>query len=161
MTKYNEKCDEILTLIRKITRAIDLHSKQLLKKYGLTGPQLLLLKIIIQHETLSSSKLADIASLSHPTVTSILDRLSLSDHVKREKANDDKRKVMVLATEKAKKLFESSPSLLQEQFVTQFYALKDWEQSQLISSLSRIAEMMSAGDLDAAPFLVSKADLKE
>jgi DNA-binding MarR family transcriptional regulator len=159
--KHTEKCDEILTLLRKITRAIDLHSKQLVKKYGLTGPQLLLLKIIIQHKVLSSSKLADIASLSHPTVTSILDRLSQSDYVKREKASDDKRKVMVSATEKAKKLFAASPSLLQEQFVTQFYALKDWEQSQLISSLSRIAEMMSAGDLDAAPFLVSKADLKE
>ena len=161
MIEQTEKCDEILTLLRKITRAIDLHSKQLVKKYGLTGPQLLLLKIIIQHETLSSSKLADIASLSHPTVTSILDRLSQSDHVKRKKASDDKRKVMVSATAKAKKLFETSPSLLQEQFVTQFYTLKDWEQSQLISSLSRIAEMMSAGDLDAAPFLVSKADLKE
>lgn len=158
---YTEKCDKILTLLRKIARAIDLHSKQLVKKYGLTGPQLLLLKIIIHHKTLSSSKLAEIASLSHPTVTSILDRLSQNHYVEREKASDDKRKVMVSATEKAKILFETTPSLLQEQFVAQFCTLKDWEQSQLISSLSRIAEMMGANDLDAAPFLVSKADLKE
>jgi len=161
VVKHTEKCDEILTWLREITRSIDLHSKQLVKKYGLTGPQLFLLKIITQHETLSSSKLADIARLSHPTVTSILNRLSLSGNVKREKANDDKRKVMVSATAKTKKLFEVSPPLLQEKFVIQFYALKDWEQSQLISSLSRIAEMMSTGDLDAAPFLVPKADQKE
>lgn len=161
MVQYTEKCDEILTLLRKITRAIDLHSKQLLKKYGLTGPQLLLLKIIMQHQTLSSSQLADIANLSHPTVTSILDRLSQSNHVKREKTSVDKRKVMVSATTKSKELLASIPSLLQEQFVTQFYTLKDWEQSQLISSLSRIADMMRAGDLDAAPFLAPKADLKE
>ncbi len=161
MIKYAEKCDEILNLLRKITRAIDLHSKKLVKKYGLTGPQCLLLKIILQYKELSSSKLAEIASLSHPTVTSILDRLSQKCYVERTKAQDDKRKIIVTATRSAKELFETNPSLLQEQFVQQFHALKDWEQSQLISSLSRIADMMSAEDIDTSPFLASKADLKE
>jgi len=161
MLKYTEKCDKILTLLRKISRAIDLHSKQLVKKYGLTGPQLLLLKIIIQHKELSSSKLAEIASLSHPTVTSILDRLSQRSYVERTKGQDDRRKVIVTATESAKALFLNSPPLLQEQFVTQFYALKDWEQSQLISSLSRVADMMSAENIDASPFLAFKAGLKD
>ena len=87
MIQYTEKCDEIFTLLRKIIRAIDLHSKQLVKKYGLTGPQLLLLKIVIQHKVLSSSKLAEIASLSHPTVTSILDHLSQKHYIERTKSH--------------------------------------------------------------------------
>jgi hypothetical protein len=48
-------------------------------------------------------------------------------------------------------LAETSPPLLQERFVRRFAALPDWEQTLLLSSLQRIAELMDAGDLDAAP----------
>ena len=157
----SEKCDQILVLMRRITRAIDLHSKQLVKKYGLTGPQLLLLKIIIAQQSISSSQLADTANLSHPTVTSILDRLAEKNYISRNKTATDKRKVMITATKAAEELYAQPPSLLQEQFVERFDQLHEWEQYQLLSSLSKIAEMMSAKDLDAAPFLTAKADIKE
>ncbi|MDX1268522.1 MAG: MarR family transcriptional regulator, partial [Oceanisphaera sp.] len=38
-----EKHEEVLVALRQIIRAIDLHSRQLSKASGLTGPQLLLL----------------------------------------------------------------------------------------------------------------------
>lgn len=159
MINYNQKSDEILTLLRKITRAIDLHSKQLVKKYGLTGPQMLLLKIVLEQQEVTSSHLAEIANLSLPTVTSILDRLSQKGYLVRTRSQTDKRKIYVTATPEAEVLFASQPSLLQEQFVKRFYELKDWEQSQLISSLSRVSDMMSAEHIDASPFLESKENL--
>lgn len=159
MAKNNERCDLILTLLRKITRAVDLHSKQLIKKYGLTGPQMLILKIVVSHQEISSGELARIANLSHPTVTSILDRLSQKDYVQRKKSNRDKRKVFVSTTDLASKLFASNPSLLQEDFVEEFEQLKDWEQSLLISSLERIAGMMSAKEIDASPYLAPQSRL--
>ena len=39
-----EKHDEVLVALRQIIRAIDMHSKRLIKEAGLTSPQLLLLK---------------------------------------------------------------------------------------------------------------------
>ena len=39
-----EKHDEVLIALRQIIRAIDMHSKRLIKEAGLTSPQLLLLK---------------------------------------------------------------------------------------------------------------------
>ena len=42
---------------------------------------------------------------------------------------------------------------LQEHFAQQFAALQEWEQSMIVSSLQRVAAMMDAQNLDAAPFL--------
>ncbi|MGY8878905.1 MAG: MarR family winged helix-turn-helix transcriptional regulator, partial [Pseudoalteromonas sp.] len=39
-----QKYDELLVSLRKVIRAIDLHSKQLNKTSGLTGPQLLIMQ---------------------------------------------------------------------------------------------------------------------
>ncbi len=44
----------MLIALRKIIRSIDLHSKQLVRKYGLTGPQMLLLKAALDNNDLIS-----------------------------------------------------------------------------------------------------------
>jgi len=38
-------------------------------------------------------------------------------------------------------------------FIKNFKSLEDWEQSQLLSSMQRIAAMMDAENLDASPVL--------
>jgi hypothetical protein len=44
---------------------------------------------------------------------------------------------------------------LQEHFNERFQKLQDWEQSQLIASLQRIAQMMDAADISVAPLLTA------
>jgi hypothetical protein len=61
----------------------------------------------------------------------------------------------VEATADGLALLARSPPLLQERFVQRFRSLQDWEQTQLLSSLQRIAAMMDADDIDAAPVLSS------
>lgn len=48
---------------------------------------------------------------------------------------------------------ERAPTPLQEEFMDRFSRLQDWEQSQILSSLQRVAAMMNAGDIDASPVL--------
>lgn len=148
-----DKSDEILSSIRKIIRAVDLHSKVLLKKYGLTGPQLIVLSQIGKSNELSVSQIAKQISLSQATVTTILDRLEQQGFILRKRGQSDKRKVYVEASEKTLRILDSKPSLLQVDFVNRFNRLKDWEQSLLLSSLQRIAAMMDAQDLVAEPLL--------
>lgn len=157
MPNLPEKCDNLLITLRKIIRAIDLHSKQLEARFGLTGPQMLLLKSVCtaKGEAISSSQLAASASLSQATVTSIMDRLVQKGYVYREKSQTDKRKTLIHPTEKAEQVFAQNPGLLQERFVQQFAELKDWEQSLLLSSLQRIADMMDAEQIDTSPVLAN------
>jgi hypothetical protein len=42
---------------------------------------------------------------------------------------------------------------LQDYFIRQFSDLQDWEQTQIISALQRVAHMMDAQHIDAAPLL--------
>lgn len=151
--KHMNISDEILVSLRQITRAIDLHSKQLVQKFGLTGPQMLLLKEISRTGRIASGVLSRHASLSQATVTSILDRLEKSGYVKRIRSEEDKRVVFVEPTEKTQKIFENAPPLLQETFTEQLQQLTPWEKTLILSTLQRVAGMMEAQALNVAPIL--------
>ena len=42
---------------------------------------------------------------------------------------------------------------MEDSFIERFNKLDDWEQSLLLSSVQRVANMMDANELDAAPIL--------
>jgi DNA-binding MarR family transcriptional regulator len=150
-----EKHEQVLISLRQIIRAIDLHSKRLERESGLTGPQLLVLQLIRNSQEVTSGVIARNVSLSQATVTSILDRLERKGMIIRERSRNDKRKVMIKLKEQGSKALEKAPALLQESFIQRFNLLEDWEQSQILSTLQRVAGMMNATDLDAAPLLDS------
>jgi DNA-binding MarR family transcriptional regulator len=151
--------DQVLIALRQIIRAIDLHSKKLERESGLTGPQLLVMQIIFEEGPLTSGGLARSVSLSQATVTTILDRLEKKGYLTRERDTEDKRKVWVQLSGEGKKVLQHAPTLLQESFVSSFAQLKDWEQSLILSSLQRVASMMQASELEAAPVLDSSEEL--
>ena len=66
---------ELLISLRKVIRAIDLHSKHLNKTSGLTSPQLLIMLEIDKASGINSSQIAKSVNLSAATVTNIIDRL--------------------------------------------------------------------------------------
>jgi DNA-binding MarR family transcriptional regulator len=147
--------EDVLTALRRIIRATDLHSKHLEKTAGLTAPQLLLLQILQSHTgtRMTSGALAREMSLSQATVTTILDRLEARQLVRRERSGTDKRKVYVTLTETGSRTLELAPAPLQQYFATQFQALETWEQTMILAALQRIAHMMNAQNLDASPVL--------
>jgi DNA-binding MarR family transcriptional regulator len=154
MKKQYEIGDQVIIALRRVIRAVDLHSRTLVETHGLTGPQALILKAL-QAGSVSAGELAARVSLSQATVTDILNRLEQRGLVKRVRDLEDRRRVLVEATGAALALMERSPPLLQERFVQRFNSLQDWEQTQLLASLQRIAAMMDAEDIDAAPVLSS------
>jgi len=146
-----ETYDQVLVSLRRIIRAIDLHSKKMERESGLTGPQLLVMRLTGSHGEITSGVIARAVSLSQATVTTILDRLERKGLLKRERSPDDKRKVILTLTEAGEKALENAPKLMQESFIRSFNQLEGWEQSLILSSLQRVSDMMNATDLDAAP----------
>jgi len=148
-----QKDEELLVALRRVIRAIDLRSRQLSKEAGLTGPQLLVMQNINKTPGIMVRQIADNINLSPATVTSILDRLELKKLVERVRSTEDKRKVGVFLTDEGRILLEKAPLPLQEHFINRFGQLAEWEQSQMVSTMQRIASMMDAEKLDAAPLL--------
>ena len=147
------KEEELLVALRRVIRAVDLLSKQLSKDVGLTGPQLLVMQNIQEKPGIRVREIAENINLSPATITNILDRLEGRDLATRIRSTQDKRKVGVFLTEKGKVAVVNAPRPLQEHFVERFSQLKEWEQSQMVATVQRIASMMDAEDIDASPFL--------
>lgn len=158
--EHDPICNAVLRAIRQIIRAVDLNSKKLVQKCGLTTPQIVVLKELEQGD-LTGSELANRVSLSNATVTAIIDRLEKKEFVIRKRDTVDRRKVHISLTEKGLSLLSKAPSSLQENFVSQLDLLEDWEQSLILSSLQRVASMMNAQDLEASPLLTPKESLSE
>ncbi len=154
MNECKELDDQVIAALRRVIRAVDLHSRTLAASHGLTGPQALVLKAL-QAGRLTAGALATNVSLSQGTVTDILKRLEQRGLIERIRDTQDRRRVLVEATKAGLEVLRKSPPLLQERFAQRFNNLQDWEQNQLLSSLQRIAAMMDAEDIDAAPVLSS------
>lgn len=145
--------EEVLVALRRVIRATDLHSKRLSKHAGLTGPQLLIMRSIRDLGEVTIGTIADKVSLSQATVTTILDRLEHRKLVYRVRSTQDKRKVHAHLTEEGADILARAPQPLQEDFIKKFQSLAEWEQTMILASLQRVANMMDADDIDASPVL--------
>jgi len=154
-TQNNHICNDVLIAIRKITRAIDIHSKDLVRNYGITGPQLLLMQYLKENGSINPGEIAKQIHLSNATITDILIRLEKRAFVERTRNNKDKRQIIVSLTPLGHETLQNAPSPLQERFITEFARLEVWEQNSLLSSLQRIASMMEAKEIEASPILLT------
>ncbi len=147
--------ESILSSLRRITRAIDLHSRKLASEYKLTAPQLVCLRQLYNDGPLPPSRLAREVSLSQATVTGIIDRLERSRLVERRRDQKDRRQISIFITEKGRELVQSAPLPLQERFAGRLAKLDQQQQALIDKTLKEIVEMMEATELDVAPVITS------
>jgi len=156
MKNINDKrCSNFLIALRKIIQAIERHSTNLKKKFGLTGPQLIVLQSISTLDQISVTQLSKKVSLSQATVTDITKRLENKGYITRIRNIDDKRKINIALTENGEAILNTVPPLLQEQFTERFSKLESWEQLMIESSFERVVCMMSAENIDASPIMIT------
>ena len=147
--------NQIVAAIRRIIRAIDLQSRRLQEQFALTGPQLVTLQAAAQLGPVAGSVLAEAVHLSRPTVTGILDRLERRELINRVRDVKDRRSWLITVTEAGQTVLDNAPSLLQERFRSELSTLEKWEQTLMLGTLQRIASMMEANKISAAPMLVT------
>ena len=150
-----ENYEQLLISLRRIIRAIDIHSRHLQKISGLTGPQLIVMKKIAQLDAPLAKLVAQEIDLSAATVTSIIDRLEKQQLVIRQRSTVDKRKVHLFLSDTGQELLQTSPKPLQEHFIQRYQALDKKSQLLLLDSVEQIASMMNAETLDAAAILTT------
>jgi DNA-binding MarR family transcriptional regulator len=148
--------DQIVVALRRITRAIDLRSRLLLQDHGLTAPQLTALQAIARLEPVAAGTIADRIHLARPTVTGILDRLEKRGLINRVRGQRDRRSVEISLSDEGRAVLDRAPSLLQDQFRDKLLRLPEWERTQILATLQRIADMMDATKIEAAPVLSSE-----
>ena len=142
-----------LIALRRILRVTELSSRELARKSDLTASQLLVLRYLGENGAALPSAIAKSIDLKQATVTVLVNKLQRAGLVTRRRDTEDRRRVWVELTDAGLTALEKSPDLLQNRFEQGFAGLQDWEQAMIIATLERIASLLDAEEIEAAPVL--------
>ena len=124
-----KSCDEesVGRLLYLTTQAMTLHAEKVLRPYGLTVEQFILLKNISENDALSQNQLCEIVEKSAANVTRILDRLEKKDFVKRKQNPADRRSTILVLTNRGKEMVEEVRSSFESfsEYLTQGISTQD------------------------------------
>ena len=151
----------ILCALRRIIRAVDVYSRKLNNKFGLTTPQLLCLHYVCEAEFMTLSELTKAVNLSGSTVNGIVDRLEKKELLTRQRSTQDRRKVHLIMTERGKTLVEQAPSPLQDKLSDELGKLSQLEQLAITQALERTVELMEIEKYEASPNLIAAGEFEE
>jgi DNA-binding MarR family transcriptional regulator len=143
----------IIQSLRRIIRAVEIHSCKLAHSHKITGPQLACLLVVRDQGPLTVTRLAQAIYLSPSTVVGILDRLEEKGLVARSRSASDRRQVRIGVTTAGEELAAGAPSLLQDTLKESLAALPELEQVSIALSLEKVVELMEARNISAAPVL--------
>ena len=140
--------EAILLALRRISRRVSLHSKQLSRHSGLTLPQLVCLKVLTQlpDDSATVAAIGQAMRLSSPTVTGILDRLQRGGYVQRLRDTVDRRRVFVRLTPAGHEKVHALPTPLNDGFMERFRALPLAERDTILASLEHIVALMEVDE---------------
>jgi DNA-binding MarR family transcriptional regulator len=135
----------ILQALRRIIRAVEVHSRKLEASYDVTSAQLLCLMAIKERGPLTLSAIARNVFMSSSTLVGIVDRLERKGWVVRRRGTHDRREVSVSLTDPGRLLLDQAPSPLQDQLAEALQKLPELEQVAIAMSLERVVELMETG----------------
>jgi DNA-binding MarR family transcriptional regulator len=145
--------DQIIAALRQIAQAIDTYSRQLLTEHGLSSPQIGTLRVLARQGRSTPTELAEALHLSPQTMAGILQRLEQRGLIQRQRHAGDRRSFVVQMTPEGQKAEAKAPPLLRDEFTSQLEKLPVWEQSMMLATLQRIAQMMHAdNESEPVPF---------
>lgn len=140
----------ILKAIRRIVRAVDLHSRQIDRAVGLTMPQLVVLTSVERLGEVTVTAVSDAADLSPATVVGILDKLEEKGLLERYRSTVDRRIVHARTTATGRRLLASAPPPLGLSFAATVSKLPANERAALIHALEKVATI-ALSDTDSMP----------
>jgi DNA-binding MarR family transcriptional regulator len=143
--------ERVIIALRRITRAVDIHSDFMQRNFGLTGPQLTILRVVNRLQPVSAGELAKSANFNRGTLTGILDRLELNGFVSRNRYAPDRRSVILKLTAAGRRVLAEAPYLLRDRFLQELNQMTSPEQAALLNTLEKTASLMEADSPGEVP----------
>jgi DNA-binding MarR family transcriptional regulator len=142
-----------LVALRRILRVTELNARKLADQSELTASGLLVMQHVAHSGKALPSAIAKAVDLKQATVTVLVNKLEAGGLVTRRRDTQDRRRVWVELTAAGEAALARSPDLLQSRFERGFDNLEAWEQAMIIAMLERVATLLDAEEIEAAPVL--------
>jgi len=152
---------EILSDLRRIIRSVNLEAKRVEREFGVSIPQYLCLQHLNEQPefTASMKEIKDVLQLNASTATGIVQRLERGGYVAKLPKRDDKRKSLIVLTERGAEVVKRNPQILHERLLERLQELGPKEYANLRSAFRVIIEFLEIERIDAAPIVTSEAML--
>lgn len=142
----------LLKSLRRIARALELHSRRVNTEIGLTLPQLVVLSAARALGETTTRAVSDAADISPATVVEILDKLEAKGLIERYRSRADRRVVHTRLTDPGRATLDRAPPLLGPRFASALAALPQARREGLMSGLALLADLA-----DPAPDVAAEA----
>ncbi len=130
-------------------------TKGLASQFGLTGPQLTVIKLLETFENLSLSSLSERIRAQNSTVTGIIDRMEREGLVRRDRSTADRRVVHISLSDKGQKLAKQIQVEPMEIFRGALLGLSHGDLRDLLRIMNKLQRYVRThiadGATDAAP----------
>jgi MarR family transcriptional regulator, organic hydroperoxide resistance regulator len=143
-----DRLSECVEMLHQIFQSVDLFSRQALRDFGVSGPQIWALRTIGEAGILSMGDLAQHMHLHMSTVTGIIDRLETSKLVTRDRSTEDARVMELRLTPKGRGILAKAPEPPRSKAARGLQKLGPKQLKQVHSALRLVAEAM---DVDLTP----------
>ncbi|MDC4204346.1 MAG: MarR family transcriptional regulator [Candidatus Manganitrophus sp.] len=143
---------KIVQSFRRIFKAIHQYSEEVLKEFGVTGPQLWLLKTLREEGGTSVGELSEKMYLHISTVSGIIDRLETKGYVVRKREAPDRRVVTVHLTAAGKRIVDRAPEPSQGKLLYSLQTLSEKEVLEMHDALQKIVRLMEVEQIEATFF---------
>ena len=135
-----EDVDRILETVVYLYSESRRATKEIARKYGLTGPQVSAVKMLQGFGDLSLSELSSRMSATNSTITGLVDRMEANGLVERCRSREDRRVVLIRLTEQGRKLAEDVPVTSMEIFSTALRSLTPADRDALRRILRKLSD---------------------
>jgi DNA-binding MarR family transcriptional regulator len=147
--------NEVIINVRKIVRSINLESKQIQKRFGVSIPQVLCLTFL-QHSTgffATQKEIKEHLNLNASTVSGIVQRLEAKGLIVRMAKKGDKRVTHWTLTASGDRLISKVPPLLHQRLSNKLSEQSEQDLQQIQTSLLRLINLLQIEKVDAFPII--------
>ncbi len=148
LSNRKELLPEAVEILHQIFQAVDVFSRQALRDFGVSGPQIWALRTIEEAGVVSMGDVAQRMYLHMSTITGIIDRLEAARLVTRERSETDARVTELRLTAKGRTILAKAPEPPRSKAARGLQRLSARDLKRVHSALLLIAGAM---DVDLLP----------
>jgi DNA-binding MarR family transcriptional regulator len=153
--------NELVGSLRKLVRAVYLDSQKMSRRFGLTGPQSAVLRLLVNYGSMSSAEVSRRLYVTPSNVTGIIDRLQKKGYVARNRKEGDRRVALITLTESGRQLSQTIPDPIEKKLIAALADLEPQHVQILGMAMQQVIDLIDTEDVEATPMELSMDHLQK
>jgi MarR family transcriptional regulator, organic hydroperoxide resistance regulator len=149
---------EVMQSLRRIVKSLEDYSQEVYSHYGITGPQLWVMKTIYQSGRMSPGEISKAMYLHPSTISGVVDRLEKKGYLVRDRTGPDRRVVQIELTPKGNRVVRKAPKPVQGKMIYGLRKLKKEELILIYQSISKLVEIVEAQNVRVTFFFDQESE---